>query len=115
MARNRVINSGESGATGVWAMFIGVSRILACLLSADSGAAQPIVDRLTQTVMRYRHDRDRARAPGVEDTKIAEKIGGGLGKIGRRGQIHHRFRRMGTFGGDMAESEKGLIRCDVAG
>src|ERR1700730_14500479 len=114
IARNRAINSGDNGANGVWTMFIGVSWILTCLyicpdlLSANRGAAQPIVDGLTQTVMRHRHDCDGARAFGVQLTKIAEKIGRGLAKIARRGQIHHGFRRMGAFESRMTESEKGL-------
>ena len=38
--------------------------------------------------MRNRHHRDGARAAAVEHAKIAEKIGGGLSQIARRGQIH---------------------------
>src|ERR1700682_2088043 len=90
MARKRAINSGESGGAEGWTMFILVS----CSYSFPRyrGAAQPVVDRLSEPVMRHRHHRDAARALGVEGAKIAEKIGGGLGKIGAGGQIHDRGR-----------------------
>src|SRR6202163_3305823 len=94
MARKRAINSGESGGAEGWTMFILVS----CSYSFPRyrSAAQPVVDRLSEPVMRHRHHRDAARAPGVEGAKIAEKIGGGLGEIAAGGQIHDRGRRVNS-------------------
>src|ERR1700694_5616741 len=91
MLRKRAISSGDSGGLAGWTIFILVSCIL---FPPHRGAAQPVVDRFAETVMRHRHDRDGARRPGVEDAKIAEKIGGGLIEIAARGQIHHRGRHL---------------------
>src|ERR1700674_3205559 len=53
----------------------------ASLAPPHRGATQPVVDRLAKPVMRHRHDRDGARALGIERTKITEKIGGGFREI----------------------------------
>src|ERR1700726_2007803 len=87
MARKRAINSGESGGAGGWTKFI--FRLLRALFPPHPGAAQPGIDGFTQPVMRHRHDRDRARAFGVERAKITEKIGCGFPEIPMCGQIHH--------------------------
>ena len=96
MARKRAISSGESGVRAACTMFIGLVSffVFFVILPADRGAAQPVVDGLAEAVMRHRHDGDGARASGVERAKIAEKIGGGLGEIAARGQIHHGCRRV---------------------
>src|SRR3981189_2889531 len=93
--RKRAISSGESGGAAGWTIFIFVSfayLFYASLFPPHCGAAQPIVDGFAEPVMRHRHDSDGARAPRVERSKIAEKIGGGLSEIAMRGQIHHRGR-----------------------
>src|SRR6202171_165064 len=89
MARKRAIRSGDRGGVG-WTIFILVS----CSYSfpPHRGAAQPVIDRLAEPVMRHRHHRDGVRALRVEGAKIAEKIGGGLREIAPRGPIHHRGR-----------------------
>src|ERR1700688_2165289 len=92
IARKRAISSGESGGADGWTIFIFVS--CTSLFPPHRGAAQPIIDGFTEPVMRHRHDRDGARALGVERAKIAEKIGGGLIEIAMRGQIHHRGGRV---------------------
>src|ERR1700682_4343441 len=88
--RKREISSGESGGAADFAIFILVT-CLSCVSSfpAHRGAAQAVIDRFAKPVLRHRHHRDSARAAGVECAKIAEKIGGGLGEIAARRQIHH--------------------------
>src|SRR6516165_5889115 len=85
--RNFSISSGESGGADDFAMFIFLA--LCPSVPPDGGAAQAIVDRLAQPLVRDRHDRDRARVPRIESTKIAEKIARGFSEIAARGQIHH--------------------------
>src|ERR1022692_3279333 len=86
IARKRAISSLDSSGADGWTIFILVS----CVSSLPHrGAAQPVVDRFAEPVMRHRHDRDGARAPGVERAKIAEKVGGRFRKIAAGGQIHH--------------------------
>ena len=63
------------------------------LFPPHRGAAQPVVDGLAEAMMRHRHHRNGARAPGIERAKIAEKIGGGLSEIAAHGQIHHGWTR----------------------
>src|SRR5450759_856223 len=87
LLRKRAINSGESGGAEGWTIFILVSCVYS--LPPHRGAAQPVIDRFAEPVMRHRHDGDGARAAGVERAKITEKIGGGLIEIAARGQIHH--------------------------
>src|ERR1700693_4834384 len=82
MARNRAIRSGERGGAAGWRVFIFVSWLRLFLFSVSSfplhrGAAQPVVDGFAEPVMRHRHDRNGARAPGIERAKIGEKAGGG--------------------------------------
>src|SRR3982074_1539900 len=85
--RKRAISSGESGGAAGWTIFIFVSY--AYLFPPHSRAGQPVGGGFAAPVMRHRHDSDGARAPRVERSKIAEKIGGGLSEIAMRGQIHH--------------------------
>ena len=61
-----------------------LSRSASRSVLRHGGAAQPVVDRLAEPVMRHRHDGDGARASGVEGAKIAEKVGGGLIQIAPR-------------------------------
>src|SRR5260370_7017956 len=92
--RKRATNSGESGGAGGWTIFILVSCVAS--FPRHGGAAQPVIDRFAEPVMRYRHHRDGMRAPGVEDAKITEKIGGGLIEIAARRQIQHRSGRVNS-------------------
>src|SRR5882757_4213565 len=94
IARKRAISSGGSGGTDGWTIFIAVCCFHS--LPSDRGAAQPVVDRFAEPVMRHRHHRDRARAPGIERAKITEKIGGSLNEIAARGQIHHGSHRVNS-------------------
>src|SRR6202035_3928451 len=87
IARKRAISSLDSGGVDGWTIFISSFPL-------HRGAAQPVVDRFAEAVMRHRHDGDGARAAQVERAKIAEKIGGGLIEIAARGQIHHRNGRV---------------------
>src|SRR5262245_25576854 len=82
MARNCSISSGGSNGAAGWTRFIvlGLSHP-AELVSADSRSAQPVVDGFAQPVIRNGHHRDRICVSLVERTKVAEKIGSGLGKI----------------------------------
>src|SRR5258708_14398975 len=91
IARNRGISSGESGGADGWTIFILVSCLFSCVSSfpPHRGAAQPVIDGFANPVLRHRHHRDGARAPGVAGAKITEKIGGALIEIAARGQIHH--------------------------
>src|ERR1700760_1247588 len=83
-AQKRAIRSCDNGgmAAAGFRVFMGASRsfrLLVCLsASADRGAAQPVVDRFAEAVVRHRHHGDAARALAVEAAKIAEKIGGGF-------------------------------------
>src|SRR3979490_2511279 len=93
--RKRAISSGESGGAEAFTIFIFVTYVFlgrAFLVPLDCGAAQPVIDRFAEPVIRHRHHRDRVGAPGVEDAKITEKVGGGFLEIAARGQIHHRSR-----------------------
>src|ERR1700689_649479 len=92
IVRKRAISSLDSSGADGWTIFILVSCVSS--FPPHRGAAQPVVDRFAEAVMRYRHDRDGARAAQVERAKIAEKIGGGLIEIAARGQIHHRGGRV---------------------
>src|ERR1700678_1872094 len=94
--RKRAISSGESGGADGWRMFIWVSWSSSRVFSfpPDGGAAQPVVDGLSKSVMWHRHHRDGARAARVEGAKITEKIGGSLMEIAARRQIHHRAGRV---------------------
>jgi hypothetical protein len=69
-------------------MFILVSY--AYLLPPDCGAAQPVIDRFAEAVIRHGHNGDGARAFVIERAKITEKIGGGFTEIALGGQIHDR-------------------------
>src|SRR3984893_4736707 len=84
--RNRAIDSGESGGLAGFTIFILVSCVYS--VPPNRSAAQPVVDRFAEPVLRHRHHRDGARALGVENAKIAEKGGVGLREIAMRGQIH---------------------------
>src|SRR5882762_3506248 len=90
MPRNLAISSGESGGAVGCTIFIVFDRSL----PSHGCAPQPVVDGFAQSLVRDRHHRDRARVPGVERAKIAEKVGGGLIEIAARGQVHHRGRRL---------------------
>src|SRR3984893_2903848 len=112
MARKRAIRSGDRGGVG-WTIFILVSCSYS--IPPDRGAAQPVVDRLAEPVMRHRHHRDAARAPRVEAAKIAEKIGGRLREIAARGQIHCYGCRVTSRHGMGAERQQRLARLDAFG
>src|SRR5215831_7069954 len=60
-----------------------------CLsVPSDGRAAQPVVDGFAETFVRDLHHGDRARAPGVESAKIAEKIARCFSEIAPSGEIH---------------------------
>src|SRR3989337_1381222 len=87
--RKRAISSGESGGRETWTEGWTIFILVSCSYSVPPhrGAAQPVVDGFAEAMMRDRHHRDGARAAGIEDAKIAEKIGGGLLDIAPRWQL----------------------------
>src|SRR6202035_1918510 len=112
MARKRAIRSGDRGGVG-WTIFILV--FCSYSIPPDRGAAQPVVDRLAEPVMRHRHHRDGARGLRVEGAKIAEKMGGGLRESGLRGQIHHRGREVCPRHRARPDRQQRLARFNAAG
>src|SRR5258708_17689489 len=109
--RKRAISSGESGGADGWTIFISFSCVLS--FPPDCGAAQPVVDRFAEPLMRHRHHRDAARALSVEAAKIAEKIGGRFREIAARGQIHCYGRRVNSRPRMGAERQQRLAGLDA--
>src|SRR5258708_4468422 len=86
--RNFAISSAErAGAVVGCTIFISVTSRS---FPPYSGAAQPVVDGLAESMVGDRHHGDRAGCFRIEGTKIAEKIGSGFINIAPSGQIHHR-------------------------
>ena len=90
MARKRAISSGESGGVArAWTM---IHRLVSCRFLASSpaarrGAAQPVVDGLAEPVMRHRHDRDGARAHGIERAKMPKRLAAASIEIAARDKL----------------------------
>ena len=62
-------------------------------LTPRRGAAEPVVDRFAEPVMRDRHDRDGLRAGGIERAQMREQIGGRFDQIAARREVQDLHRQ----------------------
>src|SRR5208282_930067 len=79
------------------------------------GTSEAVVDGFAETVGGDRHDRDRARAGGIERAKLREQIGRRLDEIAAFGKVEHAFGPPGAFRRRWSEGEQRLAGLDAAG